>query len=166
MKAIKLFTVFLLTGLLVTSCFDDTKIVYTGSQVEFEDAVMRTRAAGQIFPIINLTRTSATPNYKVNLIGEQLELAEEIPFTLDEVPATLLNATTIAAQEGVHFTLNGNTISFPEETSVVPATPFTINATFPAQAGMTAIFILRLDRNDRLTPAENYRRLGFRINLN
>jgi hypothetical protein len=165
MKALKLYTLILFVGVFLTSCFDDNKIVYTGSQVEFEDAVMRTRPAGLIFPLINLTRASGTPNYQVNLVGEQLELTQDLTFTLDEVPASLLNATTIAAEEGVHFTLNGNTISFPQEASVVPANPFTINSGFPAQAGKFAVFVIRLDGNDQLLPSENYRRLGFRIDL-
>lgn len=165
MKAFKIFII-LLAGVLLTSCFDDNEVLYDGSQVEFEDAVMRTRAAGQVFPIINLTRTSGTPVYQVNLIGEQLEATEDLSFALDAVPENLLNANTIAAVEGVHFTLNGSTISFPQDASVVPATPFTISSTFPAATGKTAIFVIRLDGNERLQPSENYRRLGFRINLN
>jgi hypothetical protein len=165
MKAFKIFLI-LFTGVLLTSCFDDNKVFYDGSQVEFEDAVMRARAAGQIFPIINLTRTSGTPAYQINLIGEQLEATQDLSFALDAVPENLLNTNTIAAVEGVHFTLNGSTISFPQDASVVPASPFTISSTFPAAAGKTAIFVIRLDGNDRLQPSENYRRLGFRINLN
>jgi hypothetical protein len=165
MKTFKLYTVILFTGVLLTSCFEDTKVVFEDTQVEFEDAVMRARATGQIFPIIALTRTSAAPAYQINLIGEQLALAEDVSYSLDAVPATLLNATTIAAVEGVHFTLNGNSISFPEKASVTPLSAFTIDPGFPAQAGMTAIFILKLDGNDRLAPAENFRRLGFRIAL-
>jgi hypothetical protein len=167
MKAYKtILTIIMLAGLLLSSCFDDTKVIFKDSQVEFEDAVMRARATGQLFPIINLTRTSGSPGYQINLVGEQLELPEEITFSLDEVPESLLNATTIAAQEGVHFTLNENTVSFPEAASTATLQAFAVSSTFPAQAGMTAIFIVRLDGNERIRPAENYRRLGFRISLN
>jgi hypothetical protein len=166
MKKLKLYTVIFLSGLLFSSCFDDTKVVFDETQIEFEDAVMRARATGQIFPLIPLTRADGAPAYQVNLIGAQLPLAEEISYSLDEVPAVLLDANTIAAVEGVHFTLTENSVSFPENASITPVSLFTINAAFPAQAGKTAIFILKLDGNDKLVPAENYRRLGFRINLN
>lgn len=165
MKTVKLYTVILLSGLLLSSCFEDTKVVFDETQIEFEDAVMRARATGQIFPLIALTRTSGAPAYQVNLVGAQLPLAEEITYSLDEVPAVLLDANTIEAVEGVHFTLTENSVSFPAQASVTPVSLFTINAGFPAQAGKTAIFILRLDGNDKLVPAENYRRLGFRIDL-
>jgi hypothetical protein len=166
MKTFKIITFFLLTALLLSSCFEDTEVAFTDTQIEFEDAVMRARATGQLFPIINLTRASGSPGYQINLIGEQLTANEDISFSVDEVPATLLNGTTIAAQEGVHYALTGNTISFPVAESKATLQAFTIDPAFPAQAGMSAILIIRLDGNERISPAENFRRLGFRISLN
>jgi hypothetical protein len=167
MKKFRILTVFVFTAILLSSCFEDREVLWEGKQIEFEDAVMRARATGQIFPIINLTRTSGSPTYQINLIGEQLGLGEDITFSLDEVPASLLTGTTIAAVEGTHFTLNaGGAITFPEAASTTLAAPFTVDNAFTSVPGASALFIIKLDGNDRITPAENYRRLGFRISLN
>jgi hypothetical protein len=164
MKAYKFYFSILLIGFLMTSCFDDHKVLFEKTQVEFETAVTSLRATGEIFPIINVNRADGTPTYQVNLIGEHLEQAEDISFSLDEVPDRLLNATTIRAIEGVHFTLNGSTLTFPAQSSVASFAGFTITA--PQQTGMTALLIIKLDGNERIEPAENFRRLGIRINLN
>lgn len=165
MKAIKLYVIVFI-GLSTTSCFDDHKVLFKKTQVEFENAVLTARASGEIFPIINLSRTSGSPSYQVNLIGEHLTQAQDIAFSIDEVPDRLLNSTSIRAIEGVHFSLNGNTLTFPEQTSVTSFSGFSILTDFPAQPGVTALFIIKLDGNEEMEPAENYRRLGFRINLN
>ncbi|MBT1698640.1 hypothetical protein KK083_17235 [Fulvivirgaceae bacterium PWU4] len=166
MKVYKIYSVILLTGFLLVSCFDDREILFEDTQIEFEDAVMRARATGEIFPIISVTRTTGTPAYQINLIGRQLAQAADVSFSLDTVPKRLLNANTIEAQQGVHFTLNESPVSFPEQASVTNATTFSILPGFPAQSGKTALFIIKLDGNDKIKPAENFRRLGFRINLN
>jgi hypothetical protein len=127
---------------------------------------MRSKAAGQTFPIMpTITRTAGTPSYQVNLVAAQLGSAEDISFSLEPVPASLLNATTIEAVEGVHFTFNPVT-TFPEATSKSNFTGITILPGFPVDAGKTALLVLVLDGNDKLKPSENYRRLAIRINLN
>jgi len=127
---------------------------------------MRSKAAGQTFPIMpTITRTAGTPSYQVNLVAAQLGTAEDISFSLEPVPAGLLNATTIEAVEGVHFTFNPVT-TFPEATSKSNFTGITILPGFPVDAGKTALLVLVLDGNDKLKPSENYRRLAIRINLN
>jgi hypothetical protein len=153
--------------LLTTSCYDDpgTEIVFEGSQVEFESAVTLSKATGELFPIISLNRVSGTPSFRVNLVGKQLPQAESINHSLEEVPDRLLNTNTIKAVEGVHFVFNGNSISFPEQTSTATFSPFSIKTDYPAQPGKVALFIIRLDGNDRLKPSENFRRLAFQINL-
>lgn len=166
MKNIKSIALVAILSLVFSSCFKDREVLFSGAQIEFETAVMTARATGEIFPIINLTRTSGTPNYQVNLIGAHLENAETISFSTEEVPDRLLNANTIRAVEGVHYTLNGNTFNFPVNASTTNFNGLTIINSFPAQTGRTALLIIKLDGNERITPAENYRRLGFRINLN
>lgn len=156
----------ILTLGLLSSCFEDREVLFLGAQVEFEQAVTNAKAAGQSFPLLTaLTRASGTPSYQVNLVGAQLSAAEAITVTRDEVPASLLNANTIVAEEGVHYTLNGN-LDFPASASKVNFTGLTILPGFPAQTGKTALIILKLDGNSNLKPSENYRRLGIRINLN
>lgn len=165
MKTYKLYIAIFSIAFLLTSCFKDMEVYFTDTQVEFEQAVMTARATGQIFPILNVTRSSGTPNYQVNLVGAHLSQSEQMSVTLDQVPADLLNTNTIVAEEGVHFTLT-STFSFPTEASKVNFTGLTIKNDFPAQAGKTALLILKLDGNDKIKPAENFRRLGIRINLN
>jgi hypothetical protein len=166
MKSFRIHTLLVASLLLMSSCFEDTKIVWDDAQVEFEDAVLRTPATGEIFPIIALNRNSGTPSYQVNLIGAQLAAPEDIVFSIEEVPDRLINATTIRAVEGVHYTLSGTTVTFAEQTSKTNFTNMTIVNTFPAQAGMSALLIIKLDGNNNIAPAENYRRLAFRISLN
>lgn len=166
MKKISTFLAIVFFSATLTSCFEDTKILFQDSLVEFEDAVMRAKAAGQLFPIMpTVTRTAGTPSYQVNLVAAQLNSAEDINFSLEAVPASLLNSTTIEAVEGVHFTFNP-VATFPEAASKSNFTGITILPGFPADAGKTALLVLRLDGNDTLLPSENYRRLAIRINLN
>ena len=166
MRKLKIFLALFFASTALTSCFEDTKILFTDTLVEFEDAVLRAKAAGQTFPIMpTITRTAGTPAYQVNLVAPQLNVAENISFSLESVPASLLNATTIEAVEGVHFTFNP-TASFPEAASKFNFTGITIRPGFPADAGKTALLVLKLDGNDSLKPSENYRRLAIRINLN
>lgn len=166
MRKISTFLAIIIFSAVLTSCFEDHKILFLDSLVEFEDAVMRSKAAGQTFPIMpTITRTAGTPSYQVNLVAAQLGSAEDISFSLEPVPAALLNATTIEAVEGVHFTFNPVT-TFPEATSKSNFTGITILPGFPVDAGKTALLVLVLDGNDNLKPSENYRRLAIRINLN
>lgn len=163
---LKTFALLMCMALVISSCFEDREILFEETQIEFENAVILARATGEIFPIINLTRTSGTPNYQINLIGRHLASVQAVSFSIEEVPARLLNANTIRAEQGVHFTLNGNSFSFPENTSTTNFNGLSIVPGFPAQAGRTALLIIRLDGNENITPSENFRRLGFRINLN
>lgn len=166
MKKIKIYGLIFSLMMLLSSCFEDRRVYFEDMLLEFEDAVMRAPATGEVFPIITLTRTSGTPSYQINLVGAQLEQSESVAFSLDAVPARLLNANTIVAEEGVHYTLSGSSITFPSAQSTVGFTGLTILPGFPAQTGKTALLIIKLDGNERLKPAENYRRLGIRINLN
>lgn len=166
MRKIRTYLAIVFFSAALTSCFEDTKILFQDSLVEFEDAVLRAKAAGQLFPLMPvITRTAGTPTYQINLVAAQLISAEDITFSLEAVPASLLNATTIEAVEGVHFTFNP-VATFPEATSKSNFTGITILPGFPVDAGKTAILILKLDGNDTLLPSENYRRLAIRINLN
>lgn len=166
MRKIKTYLAIVFFSATLTGCFEDTKILFQDSLVEFEDAVLRAKAAGQLFPLMPVvTRTAGTQSYQINLVAAQLNSAEDITFSLEAVPASLLNSTTIEAVEGVHFTFNP-VATFPEATSKSNFTGITILPGFPVDAGKTAILILKLDGNDTLLPSENYRRLAVRINLN
>ncbi len=165
MNTFKPYRAIILIAFLLTACFEDTKIVFEDTQLEFESAVLLAKATGEVFPIINLNRASGTLSYQINLAGKQLPEAESISFSVEDVPDRLLNSNTVRAVEGVHFTLNGNSISFPELTNKTTFPAFSVDTDFPAEPGKSALFIIRLDGNDKLKPAENFRRLGFRISL-
>ena len=166
MKKISTYFAIIFFSVALTSCFEDHKILFHDSLVELEDAVMRSKAAGQLFPIMpTINRSAGTPSYQVNLVAAQLISAEDITFSLEAVPASLLNATTIEAVEGVHFTFNP-IATFPEAASKSNFAGITILPGFPADPGKTALLVLKLDGNDSLKPSENYRRLAIRIDLN
>lgn len=156
-----------LSTMMLSGCFKEFDNTFTDIQVEFEDAVRTARAAGVVFPVFNLTRASGVRNHQVNLIGPHFSADQEMTFVVDtEVSIDpLLNANTIRAVEGVHFNIRGGRVTIPANSSVGTVS-FEILNTFPAQTGRTAILVLRLDGNAQIKPAENFRRIGFRINLN
>lgn len=166
MKSYKTYFILTLLVFFMSSCFEDLRETFDKTQIEFENAVMLSRSPGQVFPIITVTRATGTPEYQVNLIGSHLSTPANIAYSVDAVPASLLNATTIEAVEGVHYTLQGDSFSFPVNASTTKFTGLTINPAFPAEAGKFALLILKLDGNSSIEPAENFRRLGIRINLN
>ena len=149
----------------LSSCFEDNKIVFDQVKlVELEDAVKRTPAAGAKFPIISVNRGNTTQNLQVNLIGTHLKSAEVLKFSIDTTISAFLNANTIRAVEGVHFSLNGGEFTLKSDTSFAT---MSFNILDPGQnAGKSALLLLKLDGNSTLKPNENYRRVGYRINLN
>ena len=96
----------------------------------------------------------------------QLITTQPLGFNIKDVPNSYLNATTIKTVQGIHYTLNGNVFNLMEKVSKTNFTKLTINNGFPAQAGMSALVIVRLDQSGDLTPSENYRRIMFKISLN
>ena len=147
-----------------TSCFDDLRIKFDKEGVvEFEDAVRRTPTAGAIFPIIAVTRSSGQQALQVNLVGQQLKSSQELSISVDTSIATFLNNSTIRAVEGTHFSLNGGKFMMKSDTSF-SAFRFNVQNGSPV-AGRTALVVLKLEGGNSLKPSENYRRVGFRINL-
>lgn len=149
---------------LLSSCFEDMTIKYNQpAQVEFESAVRTAPAAGAIFPIIATTRTAGTLPLQVNLIGTQLKTPEEMTVTIDTAIFRFLNATTIRAVEGTHFSLNGGKFTMKTDTSFARY-QFNIQNVTPV-AGRFALVVLKLDGSNNIKPSENYRRVGYRIAL-
>jgi hypothetical protein len=131
--------------------------------VELEDAVRRTPAAGLTYPIIAITRTSGRQSLQVNLVGEKLTEPQDMTFSLDTAISSALTANNLRAVEGTHFNLNGSKFTVGKDSSFAR-----INIDIPvgtAQAGKTAFFVVKLDGNNDIKPSENYRRVGFRIDL-
>jgi hypothetical protein len=154
----------LVLSISASSCFRELDYTFNETKkVELEDAVRRTPAAGVTFPVISVTRTSGAQILMANLVGEQFKTSQEMSFSIDTAVTSLLNATTIRAEAGVHFNLNGGKFTFKQDTSFSPIKVDIVNS--PAQAGKFAVFVLKLDGNTEVLPSENYRRVGFRIDL-
>ncbi len=164
MKKSFLFVTIMTIGLGLAGCFKDIDRTFDEYKlVEFETAVRSTPAAGFTFPIVNITRTAGTVAAQVNLVGTHFKTGEEMSFSIDTAVSKLLNATTIRAVEGVHFNLNGGKFTFKADTSFSFARFNVLNP--GATAGRTAILVLKLDGSSTIKPAENYRRIGYRIDL-
>lgn len=158
---------FALVGImiLVSSCFEDMSIRFDKpAVVEFEGAVRNAPAAGAIYPIIATNRSAGTLPLQVNLVGTQLKAAQEMMVTVDTAISKFLNATTIRAVEGTHFSLNGGKVVIKADTSFAMYR-FNIQQVTPV-AGRSALVVLKLEDGGALKASENYRRVGYRIALN
>lgn len=150
---------------LLSSCFEDMSIRFDKpGLVEFESAVRTAPAAGAIYPIIATTRSAGTLPLQLNLVGVQLKSAQEITVSVDTAIAKFLNATTIRAVEGTHFSLNGGKVVIKADTSFA-VYRFNIQQVTPV-VGRTALVVLKLEDGSSLKASENYRRVGYRIALN
>jgi hypothetical protein len=151
--------------ILATSCFEDKTIVFNQTAlVEFETAVRTAPAAGVIYPIIATSRTAGTLPLQVNLVGAHIKAPQELTVTVDTAISRLLNATTIRAVEGTHFSLNGGKVIMKADTSFA-VYRFNVQNVAPV-TGRTALVVLKLEGGGALKASENYRRVGYRINLN
>jgi hypothetical protein len=149
---------------LLSSCFEDMTIRFDKpGLVEFESAVRTAPAAGAIYPIIATTRTAGTLPLQVNLVGAHLKAAEEMTVTVDTAISKFLNATTIRAVEGTHFSLNGGKVVMKADTSF-GVYRFGVQNVAPV-AGRFALVVLKLEDGNTLKASENYRRVGYRIAL-
>ncbi|MBL7818236.1 MAG: hypothetical protein JNL70_24710 [Saprospiraceae bacterium] len=148
----------------MTSCFKEFDYTFNEKKiVELEDAVRRTPASGVSYPIISVTRTAGSQSLQVNLVGEQLKAAQDMTFSIDTAISGLLNASTIRAEAGTHFNLNGGKFTFKQDTSFSFIKFDVLNV--PAQTGKTALLLLKLEGNSEITANPNYNRVGFRIDL-
>ncbi|MBC7922610.1 MAG: hypothetical protein H7Z75_16130 [Ferruginibacter sp.] len=149
---------------LATSCFKEYD--YTFDQaglVEFEDAVRNAPAPGAAFPIIGVPRTQGVRNLQVNLVGRPLPSPEILSISVDTAVSAFLSPTIIRAVEGTHFRLNEREIILKADTNFTVC-PFTI-LNPGVVAGRQALVVLRLEGGPTVLPSENYRRVGFRIDL-
>ncbi len=154
----------LLLALCGSACFEDPDTTFDElTLVEFEDAVRTTPAPGATFPIVALTRTSGTRTAWVNLIGKHLGASQNMRISIDTAVTPFLRSTDIRAEAGKHFDLSDGSFAFKADTSFAPVRFKVLDP--GATVGKFAFFILRLDGNDEIKPSENYRRIGYRIDL-
>ncbi|MCS6967199.1 MAG: DUF4843 domain-containing protein [Cytophagales bacterium] len=147
-----LFTVVI--ACITSSCFEDNRVIWQGAVLEFDQAVTLTPAVGVNYPIITTTR-GATIRARINLVGAQRPNDEVITVAVDPVST---------GREGVHFTMrNGGRVTIPANSSFGFLEVDVLNP--PPAPGTSVIFVFNIQGNENLKPSENYRRLGFRLNL-
>ncbi len=148
---------FLSCGEKLDYTFDEYKVV------ELESAVRVTPAPGLTYPIIAVTRTSGTQTLQVNLVGQKLLESQEMSFSLDTAITSQLTANNLRAVEGTHFDLKGGKFTLSKDSSFARLSLDILPVA--AQTGKTAFFVVKLDGSSDIKPSENYRRVGFRIDL-
>jgi hypothetical protein len=154
-KIINLFVVVTIV-LGLSSCFRDNEILFDKvALVEFQETVVRAPAPGQKYPLVAITRRSGTVNSRINLVGAHRPADEAIRYKVDTEKTTAI--------EGVHYTLGG-------ESAVIPANESFGNAVINILPGerqaLTVDLVLVLEGNETIKPSENYKSVGYRINLN
>jgi hypothetical protein len=141
-----------------TACFTEPdQILDDVSWTEFQQTIVSTPAVGRTYPFLSFLRTApGVKTTQVNLVGAQRTTDTPINFVVDEA------STAIA---GTHYKLSsGNTFNIPANTSFGQCGIEVLNA--PRDSGKTVDVVLRLEQSGDIKPSENYRRIGFRINLN
>jgi hypothetical protein len=157
MKKNMLFLLALGIILSITACFTEPdQILDDVSWVEFQSTIVSTPAVGRTYPFLAFLRTApGVKTTQVNLVGAQRTTDTPINFVVDE-------ASTAVA--GTHYKLSGNTFNIPANTSFGQCGIEVLSA--PRDSGKTVDVVLRLEQSGDIKPSENYRRIGFRINLN
>ncbi|AFK03780.1 hypothetical protein Emtol_2644 [Emticicia oligotrophica DSM 17448] len=157
MKKILGIALVMMSTIIMSSCFKDNQPVFDSMYlVEFQDAVVTAPALNKTFPIIAVANGAGVQTRRINLVGRQRENEESIKFSVDP------NETT--AKEGVHYTLEGGSVKIPAKSSFGDCKINILKA--PAAAGTSVVLVLVLEGNGSdIKPNENYKKLGFRINL-
>lgn len=157
MKKIFGIALVLMTSVIMTSCFKDNQPVFDSLYlVEFQDATVTAPALNKTFPILTVANGIGSQTKRVNLVGRQRTTEESIKFSVDPVETT--------AKEGVHYSLEGGVVKIPANSSFGDCKINILKA--PAAAGTSVLLVLVLEGNGNdVKPNENYKKLGFRINL-
>ncbi|GMQ29339.1 DUF4843 domain-containing protein [Algoriphagus confluentis] len=148
----KIFSLLTLALVLVfSSCIEQNYPLWEGALVEFQDAVVRTPAAGQTYPRITVANTVGSVSLQVNLVAAQRSVDETITYTV------VAEGTT--AVSGTDYTTSG--------TLVIPANSSfgTLTVTIPdtGAIGGSVDLLLQLEGNSSIQPSENYKRVQLRI---
>ena len=170
-----------------TSCFKDSKVIFNGAFVEFEEAVTQPQLAlleGQkipsypSFPVVLVQRTAGERRMRVNLVAAQQAAAQTVTFQVDadatEAAIAALRslsqfrtANLVPAVAGTHFTLGSNgSVTIPANSSFGDAVVNLINTPASTTPNSFGVVVFTLVGNDLLKPNTNYKRLGIRIPLN
>ncbi len=135
---------------LTTSCFDDARVTFSGSLIEFQSAITSSLAVGKTYPILNITKGTSIVT-QVNLLARQSAQDVTVRYSVDRTEST--------AVEGTHYVLtDGGSLVFKSNTSTTTTNIETRNL-----ATMDVVLVLILEGNETIKPSENYKRIGFRI---
>ena len=148
----KLFSLVALASVLVfSSCIEQNYPVWEGLVVEFQDAVVLTPAAGQVYPRITVANTVGTVNLRVNLVGKQRPSDEIITYNV------AADGTTAVA--GRDYVAPG-TLTIPAGSSFGTLTVNVINT---GKIGGSVDLLLQLVGNDEVGNSANYNKVQIRI---
>lgn len=148
----KLFSLVALASLLVfSSCIEQNYPVWEGLVVEFQDAVVLTPTAGQVYPRITVANTVGTVNLRVNLVGKQRPSDEIITYNV------AADGTTAVA--GRDYVAPG-TLTIPAGSSFGTLTVNVINT---GKIGGSVDLLLQLVGNDEVGNSANYNKVQIRI---
>ncbi len=146
----------LLTGL--AACDNSlNKVFSAGTQVEFNDAVLRTNAVGRPFSISALGNTptaTVTGVAQLNLVGPQK--------TTDITVRVLIDAANTTAAASSYAVSNGGNVVIPANSSFGSLTFVASKATSTTAPLANLVFILDSTSTD-FQPAQNFKRIGFSI---
>ena len=155
MKKLKYILPALLLMLTVAACNNDLNKVFTGTLVEFNDAVLRTNATGKLYSITSLANTTAvvgTSVAQLNLVGPQR--ASELTV---KVQVDAANTTASATS----YTLsNGGAVVFAPNSSTAAVTLTTVKASTPTAPVVNLVLVIDSTSSD-FKASQNYKRLGF-----
>ena len=148
----KLFSLLTLALVLVfSSCIEQNYPVWEGHVVEFQDAVVRTPLAGQVYPRISVANTVGTVNLQVNLVGAHRPSDEIITYSV------VSEGTTAAA--GKDYVASG-TLTIPAGSSFGT---LTVNVVNTGKIGGSVDLLLQVVGNDEIGASANYNKVMVRI---
>lgn len=144
--------------LLMSSCFKDFKdqYLFTEFMVEFDLASWESNAPGKTYPVAGpVEKGSGVQYFKINLLGEQSPMDQEINYKVDPEETTAI--------EGVHFRLadEGKVVMKANESEAFIAIEI---LDFPASQGLDTL-VLELESTERVKVSRNYGKLGVAIIL-
>lgn len=148
----KLFSLYSLALVLIlSSCIEQNYPIFERHIVEFQDAVVRTPVAGQVYPRITVANTVGTVKLQVNLVGAHKPADEVIQYTV------VASGTT--AVSGVDYT-TANTLVIPKGSSFGTLTVNVINT---GKLGGSVDLLLQVIGNDKTGVSPSYDRVQLRI---
>jgi len=148
----KIISIFSLVMVIVLgSCIEQNYPIWEGAEVEFQDAVVRTPAAGLTYPRIPVVNTVGTVNLQVNLVGAHRANDETLTYRVVE------DATTAVA--GTHYNTSGSFV-IPANSSFGTVAIEVID--YGVGTG-TVDLTLELEGNDAIPASPNYNRVQIRI---